>query len=130
MVEKFVVVKSVLLCFSPILGLFFSGAYIDNTPSPPSRGRTGAVVIALGERVGFMHGSGAPRRSPLPPKNRPTEAYSALLLLMTVLAQTFFTFVSGHLVAFSFLSAGHCCCLGLEVGLQVLGAKDISGHLP
>ena len=30
-----------------------------------------------------------------------------LLLLMTVLAQAFFAFVSGHLVAFSFLSAGH-----------------------
>ena len=33
----------------------------------------------------------------------------ALLLLVTVLAQTFFTFVRSHLVAFSFLSAWHIC---------------------
>lgn len=30
-----------------------------------------------------------------------------LLLLMTIFSQTFFALVSGHLMAFSFLSAGH-----------------------
>ena len=30
-----------------------------------------------------------------------------LLLLMTILAQTLFALVRGHLVSFSFLSAGH-----------------------
>lgn len=32
---------------------------------------------------------------------------AGLLLLVTILSQTFFTLVSGHLVTFSFLSAGH-----------------------
>ena len=109
--EELVVMKSVLLCFSPILGLFYSGAYIDNTPSFPPCRRTGAVVIALGERDVFLRGSGAPRQMSAAVESDGKDG-PALLLLMTVLAQTFFTFVSGHLVAFSFLSAGHCCCLG------------------
>ena len=41
-----------------------------------------------------------------------------LLLLMTVLAQAFFAFVRGHLVAFSFLSAGHFT-LSLEVNIEI-----------
>lgn len=32
-----------------------------------------------------------------------------LFLLMTILSQSFFTLVGSHLVAFSFLSAGHSC---------------------
>ena len=41
-----------------------------------------------------------------------------LLLLMTVLSQAFFTLVGGHLVAFSFLSAGHFT-LSLEVNIEI-----------
>lgn len=37
-------------------------------------------------------------------------AGAVLLLLMTVLAQTFLAFVRSHLVAFSLFSAGHCVC--------------------
>ncbi len=32
-----------------------------------------------------------------------------LLLLMTILSETFLAFVRSHFVAFSFLTAGHCC---------------------
>ena len=34
---------------------------------------------------------------------------SVLFLLVTILSQAFFTLVSRHLVAFSFLSAWHSC---------------------
>ena len=35
------------------------------------------------------------------------NGHADLFLLVTVLSQAFFTLVGGHLVAFSFLSAGH-----------------------
>lgn len=35
------------------------------------------------------------------------QAWPELFFLVTVLAKTFFTLVRGHLVTFSFLSAGH-----------------------
>ena len=45
--------------------------------------------------------------------NRPgstprAKSPGALFLLVTVLSQTFFTLVRSHLVAFSFLTVGHC----------------------
>ncbi len=36
-----------------------------------------------------------------------TNRETGLFLLMTILSQSFFTLVGSHLVAFSFLSAGH-----------------------
>ena len=45
-----------------------------------------------------------------------------LLLLMTILAQTLFALVRGHLVSFSFLSAGHCT-------VNYLGLYYV-GHVP
>ena len=51
-----------------------------------------------------------------------------LLLLMTVLAQAFFAFVSGHLVAFSFLSAGHFT-LSLEVNIDYVRCKEFRNCL-
>ena len=51
---------------------------------------------------------------PSPPEERPAESVAedypeqpGLFLLMTVLSQSFLTLVRSHLVAFSFLSAGH-----------------------
>ena len=40
---------------------------------------------------------------------------SLLFLLMTILSETFFAFVGSHLVAFSFLSAGHSLLYALGV---------------
>ena len=42
-----------------------------------------------------------------------------LILLMTVFSQTFFALVSGHLVAFSFLSSGHLF-YALEISKYVI----------
>ena len=51
---------------------------------------------------------------PPPPEERPAESVgedypgaTGLFLLMTILSQSFLTLVRSHLVAFSFLSAGH-----------------------
>ena len=45
---------------------------------------------------------------------------------MTVLSQTFFALVRGHLVAFSFLSAGHCS-EKLEVNILVMIFRASAG---
>ena len=45
------------------------------------------------------------------PYRRHYVAPTTLFLLMTIFSQTFLAFVSSHLVAFSFLSAGHVLTL-------------------
>ena len=47
---------------------------------------------------------------------------------MTVLSQTFFALVRGHLVAFSFLSAGHFT-LSLEVNIDYVRCKEFRNCL-
>jgi len=47
---------------------------------------------------------------------------AALFLLMAILSQAFFALVRSHLMAFSFLSAGHCCEIikGLDINIVVI----------
>ena len=87
------------------------------------------MVIALGERDVFLRGSGAPRRMSAAVESdgedgpRLTSSYDGSCANVFYVCEwpscgLFFSFRWALLL------------LGLEVGLQVLSAKDISGHLP